>query len=680
LSGSRIQTTSSAGGVMTDKLFGESRSDPVAVSRLVDAMKLGTPVVVGSFQSNSQIASRPQLNFWRNSHQLSILTDGFSERAAWIPMLGGYAYGPHSKLESVFTEIGHVNYEGNGVVSPFQRLNSEWVLPQLAFYGADQIKTTESSVLLNGKKIPLNGDFRLPVNFSHPEIYQKRHLSLFPRLRWAREGQAVQGVSKDDYVVILPDMFTGNTDFKATPFGDMPGGFVHVAILNSLLTDNWLRPVGGGGIAVLVLICLGMFVALVLQTRMAVFVLMLGLCGFMVTGLLLFAWKGLVIPWFVPSVSFAVSGFLVIAEKSRSLESKAKKIDHALQGLVPPSMLRVLLQNPQSLQTEPAEKMVSVMFVDIVGFSVMAETRLPSDVFKELRGVLNEIIAVVHRYGGVVDKTLGDGLMCFFGYKYDGSTDDKNHAELGLECAEEIQREMARICVENMSKNMAMFHLRIGLNSGNVVIGNLGDEDRIDFTLVGHAVNFTKRLEESCESFRVLIGKTTKSLLSNSEELGLNKRYIQMKHHQDLTESFEANPFRNCPELLRAAMSSSRDTLEIFRDETRWDIAPECVVKVFVGDICVGHLLDFSISGISFFAPKYLAKKVQVSLVLDSSDGSLRTYLAQKEMLPIVGEVRWGVPFREGFRHGLLIGNLNKFQKDALCDKLLSFTQKKWVS
>src|SRR5690606_9173672 len=109
-------------------------------------------------------------------------------------------------------------------------------------------------------------------------------------------------------------------------------------------------------------------------------------------------------------------------------------------------------------------KVVSIMFIDIVGFSAISESRSPEEVFKYLKDLMDRMRSEIHAHGGVVDRVLGDGLLAFFGYHYDGRKASDDHASQALAAALVIQRQNVEHCLK-AGDGDPIFPLRIGINT-----------------------------------------------------------------------------------------------------------------------------------------------------------------------------------------------------------------------
>ena len=128
------------------------------------------------------------------------------------------------------------------------------------------------------------------------------------------------------------------------------------------------------------------------------------------------------------------------------------------------------------------------MFADIVGFTELAENRSPDDVLTLLREVHGIAARQVFAHHGTLDKYLGDGVMATFGTPRVGDDD----ADRALACAKAILRDLAQF---NAGQSGAPVRLGIGLHYGDVVLGDIGSDERLEYTVIGDTVNVASRLE-----------------------------------------------------------------------------------------------------------------------------------------------------------------------------------------
>jgi adenylate cyclase len=141
-------------------------------------------------------------------------------------------------------------------------------------------------------------------------------------------------------------------------------------------------------------------------------------------------------------------------------------------------------------RTETRE--VSVMFADIVGFTTRCQGMEPQDVAQFLTEFFSLASDAVFQYGGTLDKFIGDAVMAFFG----APMHQADHAERSVRAALEIQRRIATWNAQRLANGLDEVQIRVAINSGPVVVGDIGSETRVDYTILGNTVNVAARLEE----------------------------------------------------------------------------------------------------------------------------------------------------------------------------------------
>ncbi len=317
---------------------------------------------------------------------------------------------------------------------------------------------------------------------------------------------------------------------------------------------------------------------------------------------------------------------------------------------------------------KPSNPIVSVMFVDIVGFSISAEKMPADEVFQRLRSLLSELTEIVKKNGGILDKTIGDGFLCFFGCGYDGKITSDRHADQAIRCACEMQRLAATRVLQSKDSQDPVYPLRIGINTAPVFIGNMGTAKDADFTLIGHGVNIAQRLEYACESFRVMMSATTLGAWAQfgGGSVRIHKRQVQMKHRETIFEAFELDPFEAEPEILKEAVALYRERVGFRRKENREELGRGISISVHPERV-EATLVNYSRSGLALKTPTYFSRGTTLSLSLDSTSKRLAAICRKYKVAPILtGEVRWGVPAGDDYLHGIELSRLTDEGRDAL--------------
>ncbi len=166
------------------------------------------------------------------------------------------------------------------------------------------------------------------------------------------------------------------------------------------------------------------------------------------------------------------------------------------------------------LSVTASQQVLTVMFIDVAGFSLLAEDRRPNDLFMELKPFISQMRKIVREHGGIVDKVLGDGILGYFGYDPDGKP-VMDQGQKALDCSIALQRHSLELCL-NAKQGSALYPIRIGLNTSQVYVGDLGDDDRAEFTVIGHGVNYAKRIEDSCDIFMIMMSDATKAAVDQA--------------------------------------------------------------------------------------------------------------------------------------------------------------------
>ncbi len=681
--------TQSPKAIVIDSLFSvtDASLDENEESRqnLVARLKaIKTPIIMGAFATPRTIRGRPPWNIDDPSfiidqyvRKLPLSPLSLEQEAAALPLANseGFAvYGPDVFLREALHRIGHIHYgTKEGRFYPFLRLRSDRVLPHLMLRAVGDAYFQQGVLTVQGAELPMAQDGSAYINFSSRATLSKATRSLRLLMEAKYQAKELQRLSKDDYVYLIQMYYTGNTDFKPSPVGLMAGAFSHLCILNNILQKNWLRPIEAGPWLIASFGALAGLLAWWL-TPGALMALMFVFLSLWALGCVYaFTWLGWVLPWMGPSMSFFLVGMSITALRLREGERKAWYIRQSLQGHVESHVLKELSKHPEKLTLEARERVLTIMFIDIVGFSLMVENQLPRTAFESLRNLIDDITAIIHRHHGVVNKTLGDGLLCFFGYSFEEDKESTDHAEQALRAALEVQRTNVPRMIRASKRREPVFPLRIGINTSAVFLGNLGSGEKLDFTVIGNGVNFAKRLEGACLPHSVLVGPTTKELVEPLGSLALAKRrLIAIKHHIEMVESWEYDPFLDQPELRAQAEEVYKTSAYLTRLERRWSVAkPERIKLTTLSGSA--HLLNFSSTGMSFSLPGLIPRGTRMELQIDSIDGALHQQLAGFGFQTIQVEVRWVQKTDERYLHGVRYLDLDARQTDIITDLLCQY-------
>jgi adenylate cyclase len=202
-------------------------------------------------------------------------------------------------------------------------------------------------------------------------------------------------------------------------------------------------------------------------------------------------------------------------QKAYNELSRMKKVEETFGQFVAPEIVQYVLSHPKKDWQQGERLKATVMFVDVRRFTPFAVSVSPEEALKSLNEIFNFVIKAVNREGGILNKFVGDGLMALFGAPVP-------HAEHAMAAARAALR--ARDAIEiwaetRLKRGQMPLRIGIGVNTGDVVAGYLGTQNRTEYSVIGHAVNLSSRLEEIAAPGQVLVGPETAELLKPCFEL-----------------------------------------------------------------------------------------------------------------------------------------------------------------
>ncbi len=202
------------------------------------------------------------------------------------------------------------------------------------------------------------------------------------------------------------------------------------------------------------------------------------------------------------------------------------------QSYTPKHLAEKILTTRVAIEGE--RKLVTVMFADVAGFTAMSEKLDPEDVHRIMDGCFHILMEEIHKYEGTVNEFRGDGLMALFG----APIAHEDHAQRACYAALNIQKALAAYQEKLKQAYGIDFKMRIGLNSGTLVVGTIGDDLRMDYTALGDTANLAARLETLAAPGSVLLSSNTFRLVQDYFEC-LAKEKTLVKGKEEPQESYE---------------------------------------------------------------------------------------------------------------------------------------------
>ncbi len=187
----------------------------------------------------------------------------------------------------------------------------------------------------------------------------------------------------------------------------------------------------------------------------------------------------------------------------------------ALERFLSPEVVEMIAANPQEIRLGGTNQKVSVLFADIHGFTSLSERMEPQRIVEVLNDYFTRVTDIIFDHGGTLDKYLGDGVMAVFG----APISKGNDAEAAVRTAVEIQRLVQTLNHDAPARGFPELQVGIGVNTGIATAGNIGSPRRIDYTVVGDAVNVAARLMANAAGAQILITQSTAAELGGGFQL-----------------------------------------------------------------------------------------------------------------------------------------------------------------
>ncbi len=295
----------------------------------------------------------------------------------------------------------------------------------------------------------------------------------------------------------LPHADRHRTPFAA-PFGSeagkLPGVIVFAHALSQLLDRKTSAAMGATGQTVLIMVLAAVGMALAafdtsLPAKIVLFTVALAV--FWVGGFALYRYGGMMIPLLAPSISFAAGSSIGVTYFGRKERRQRKFIQDAFSRYLSPTIVRQLIADPSQLKIGGEKRELTYLFTDITDFTSLTECVEPSVLVTLLNEYLNGFCRILLEHGATIDKIIGDAVIGFF----NAPLDQADHPARAVAAALELDAFSQEFVRQQAQKGLKFGITRIGVHSGEAIIGNFGADNFFDYTALGDMVNTAARLE-----------------------------------------------------------------------------------------------------------------------------------------------------------------------------------------
>jgi len=311
-----------------------------------------------------------------------------------------------------------------------------------------------------------------------------------------------------DKIALIGASAPGLMDLRSTPIDPAyPGVEIHATIIQNILTNNFLKVVPGWASIIIVLL-IGVIIGIISLNMKPLWGTITVIFCFI--AYIYFSYKSFDASSFyfeglrpIIAIIFTYMGIMVY--RFLTEEKEKRFIRGAFAQYLAPSVIEQLTNNPEFLKLGGEKKVLTAFFSDVAGFSTISEKLSPDELVNLLNEYLTVMTDIVLDHSGTVDKFEGDAIIAFFGapVPYD------DHALRACYVSIDMQKGLAKLR-EKWSKEphwpkiVHSMQMRIGLNTGPMVVGNMGSKTRMDYTMMGDSVNLAARLEGANKQYGTL--------------------------------------------------------------------------------------------------------------------------------------------------------------------------------
>jgi len=471
----------------------------------------------------------------------------FPDNHLWHPPISGnidvekkgVTFATCPELTSVARGVGHITCypDEDGVYRKMALLIplKEGFVPALSLrVVCDYLKVTPDRVAVkpghsitlrgaefpDGRKkdiqIPVDEQCRIIVNFAGYESNSFAHFSLGNIMGIVEDKTRFDQLKDDieDSIVIVADISTGK-DVGPVPMERVfhrPG--LHSNVINSILNGEFVREISTPAallfdMAVIVLL---MLIAGRVRAGVSfVVVSLLFFSFFLCLYTAIFLYGDVIMNGTRTSFGIMLSLIAITINKYVQEEKQRVFLRARFESYFAPELMDKILSSGAILDARE-KKNITILFSDIAGFTKWSATKSPEEIHRTLNEYFKAMTAIVFKHEGTVDKYIGDGLMVFFG----DPVDHPDHPLRAVRAAIEMQQQARELKARWAAEGGMDLKIRIGINTGDAVVGNMGSEKRVDYTAIGANVNLAQRLESNAPVEGILISRPVYDLVRDS--------------------------------------------------------------------------------------------------------------------------------------------------------------------
>jgi len=365
-------------------------------------------------------------------------------------------------------------------------------------------------------KIPIDTCGRMIVNFLGP-WERMTHYNYIDVLNAADDRDEMEMWQEElaGKIAVISEVATGSADVGPVPTdAHYPLSGIHANVMHSILNGSFIRELPPWLLIIVELVLMAMILGFATYFPSTHFII--STVGIVVvytfSWACLFLYGGVILPVVRPLLITFFCLATITAYRYIKEEKEKALLRTSFEAYFPPTIVKKLVADPGLITSGGQKKELTVLFSDIVGFTRLTSQMEPADIQKLLNRYFKEMTDIVFRHEGTVDKFIGDGLLAFFG-------DPEYQADHALRCvtaARDMQNKVGEMAGTWEALAGLPIQIRIGINTGPVIVGNMGSPKRLSYTVIGSAVNLAQRLESNAPEGGILIARSAYDQVKNT--------------------------------------------------------------------------------------------------------------------------------------------------------------------
>ena len=372
-----------------------------------------------------------------------------------------------------------------------------------------------SNIVLDDISIPTDRYGRMLINFRGPERSFK-YISAIDIYNNSFDKSEIDGK-----IVLIGTSAAGLFDLRATPFDSIfPGVEVHANIIDNILMQDFIYKASWlDGANILIIFVLSIIVVMLTTyttfwANPIIFISFSTSYLFLVYNLLFD--YGIVLNILFPIATVLIASIMTTLFDYFYNIKKEEAIKAKFASKVSKNVMDDILKNIDKNEFSAKSKEVTIFFSDIRGFTNISEKLDAKELISFLNRYMQPMSEIIIKYQGTIDKFIGDAIMAY----WNAPIDIKNHCDLALKASLEQLEVLEKLNVELQKENLPKIDIGIGLNTGTVIVGEMGSSLRSDYTVIGDTINLGSRVESLCKYY------DSKLNISNFTKDKLQEKYI----------------------------------------------------------------------------------------------------------------------------------------------------------